>query len=128
VINLNDYDNVELYQDVAENVLPQLEIHPEIALVDPPRAGMTKGALQGLLQLTPKTLVYVSCDPSTLARDMRVLVNSGYRLESITPFRYVPPNMPYRECSYHENFKKNPVAIIFLIHASIHPYYLLLAI
>jgi 23S rRNA (uracil1939-C5)-methyltransferase len=108
VINLNDYDNVELYQDVAENVLPQLEIHPEIALVDPPRAGMTKGALQGLLQLTPKTLVYVSCDPSTLARDMRVLVNSGYRLESITPFDMFPQTCHIESVAIMKTSKKIP--------------------
>ncbi len=89
-INLDEFDNVELYQDVAENALPQLDVHPDIALVDPPRAGMVKGALQGLLRLAPKTLVYISCDPATLARDVRLFINGGYRLESITPFDMFP--------------------------------------
>lgn len=106
VINLNDYDNVELYQDAAENVLPQLNISPEVAIVDPPRAGMTKGALQGLLRLAPRTLVYVSCDPSTLARDMRVLVNSGYRLESITPFDMFPQTCHIESIAIMKTSKK----------------------
>jgi 23S rRNA (uracil1939-C5)-methyltransferase len=90
VINLDAFDNVELYQDAAENVLPQLDVHPDIALVDPPRAGLARGALQGLLQQSPKTLVYVSCDPATLARDARTLTQAGYRLQSITPFDLFP--------------------------------------
>ncbi|MBN1538470.1 MAG: class I SAM-dependent RNA methyltransferase [Anaerolineales bacterium] len=90
MINLDAYDNVELYQDAAENVLPQLDVHPEIALVDPPRAGLAKGALQGLFRLAPKTLVYVSCDLATLARDARILCKEGYRLHSITPFDLFP--------------------------------------
>ncbi len=89
-INLDAYDHVELYQDAAENALPQLDLHPEIALVDPPRAGMAKGALQGLLQLAPNTLVYVSCDPATLARDARNLIKGGYQLKRITPFDLFP--------------------------------------
>lgn len=100
MINLDVCDNIELYQDSAENVLPQLDLHPEIALVDPPRAGLAKGALQGLLQLAPKTLVYISCDPSTLARDVRLLTQGGYRLQSITPFDLFPQTCHIESVSF----------------------------
>jgi 23S rRNA (uracil1939-C5)-methyltransferase len=100
VINLDEFDNVELYQDSAESVLPQLDVHPEIALVDPPRAGMAKGAMQGLLRLAPETLVYVSCDPATLARDARILIKGGYRLQSITPFDMFPQTCHIESVSF----------------------------
>ncbi len=88
--NLDEFDNVELYEDAAENVLGVLEIRPDIVILDPPRAGLEAAAREGLLRLQPQSIIYVSCDPSTLARDARRLVDGGYRLESVTPFDLFP--------------------------------------
>jgi 23S rRNA (uracil1939-C5)-methyltransferase len=59
-------------------------------IVDPPRTGMSREAVQRLLQLTPPRLLYVSCDVATLARDVRLLVDHGYHLEQITAFDLFP--------------------------------------
>ena len=89
-INLDEFSNVELYEAPAEDVLPQLEIQPDVAIVDPPRAGLDKKALDAILNLSPKTLAYISCDPSTLARDAARLIAGGYTLLEVTPFDLFP--------------------------------------
>jgi 23S rRNA (uracil1939-C5)-methyltransferase len=90
VINLNEFENVELYEDFAENVLPTLDIQPDVVLVDPPRAGVEKEALDAIVKMNPKMIAYVSCDPSTLARDAARLMNNGYKLLDVTPFDLFP--------------------------------------
>ena len=89
-VNLEQFDNIELYEDAAENVLPALDVQPDIILVDPPRAGLQPAALDAIVQMQPQTIIYVSCDPSTLARDAARLLNGGYHLRSVTPFDLFP--------------------------------------
>jgi 23S rRNA (uracil1939-C5)-methyltransferase len=89
-VNLDEFDHVELYEAPAEDVLPALDLHPDIVLVDPPRAGLDRRALDGILALGAGTLAYVSCDPSTLARDAARLVKGGYQLVEVTPFDLFP--------------------------------------
>jgi 23S rRNA (uracil1939-C5)-methyltransferase len=88
--NLDAFDNVELYEATAEQVLPALDLRPDVILVDPPRAGLGPTVLDGLLALRAPILVYVSCDPATLGRDTRRLVAGGYCLRQITPFDLFP--------------------------------------
>jgi len=90
VENLDEFDNVEVYEDEAENVLPVLELRPDVVLVDPPRAGLDKVVLDALLEMRPHTLAYVSCDPATLGRDAKRLVKGGYVLQEVTPFDLFP--------------------------------------
>ena len=59
-------------------------------MMDPPRAGSDQKFLQSLLMLKPKRVVYVSCNPETLARDLRVLVDGGYQAEWATPVDMFP--------------------------------------
>jgi 23S rRNA (uracil1939-C5)-methyltransferase len=59
-------------------------------LVDPPRTGMSREALDGLIGLKPPRVVYLSCDVATLARDCRRLADAGYRLEHIEAFDLFP--------------------------------------
>ncbi|MGB9898264.1 MAG: 23S rRNA (uracil(1939)-C(5))-methyltransferase RlmD, partial [Thermanaerothrix sp.] len=89
-VNLDEFDHVALYQGAAEEVLPWLDVHPDVVVVDPPRAGMAPAALEALIRLEPPFLAYVSCDPATLARDLRQLIAAGYRLVQITPFDLFP--------------------------------------
>lgn len=90
---LNGVDNVMAYEGVLERVLGAMRRQREridIALVDPPRSGCLPRALNELTAIGPRTLVYVSCDPSTLARDLRLICDSGYRLTSVQPVDMFP--------------------------------------
>jgi 23S rRNA (uracil1939-C5)-methyltransferase len=89
-VNLDEFDGVELYEGAAEDVIPHLEAEPALVLVDPPRAGLERQVLDSILKMNPPTLLYVSCDPSTLARDAARLVAGGYRLVEVTPFDLFP--------------------------------------
>ncbi len=93
VVNLDEFDHVELYQAPAEQALPTLaDALPagSVVIVDPPRAGLHPTALHALLRLRPAHLAYVSCDPATLARDTARLLRAGYRLDHVTPFDLFP--------------------------------------
>jgi tRNA/tmRNA/rRNA uracil-C5-methylase (TrmA/RlmC/RlmD family) len=69
---------------------------PSVVIVDPPRTGMSKEAMTGALRLNARTVVYVSCDVATLARDTRRFVESGYDIQSISAFDLFP-NTPHVE-------------------------------
>lgn len=88
--NLDEFEHIELYEGAAEVVLPALDIQPNMVIVDPPRAGIAREALDALARLRPPLLAYVSCDPATLARDAKRLIKAGYRLTSIQPFDLFP--------------------------------------
>lgn len=88
--NLAQFDDVELYEAAVELALPEIAAHADAVLVDPPRAGLEAAALEALLARAPGRIVYVSCDPSTLARDGKGLIRGGYRLIRATPFDLFP--------------------------------------
>lgn len=90
VVNLDEFDHVELYEAPAEDVLPILDVEPDVILLDPPRTGVARRALDGIVSMNAPVLVYISCDPATLARDARYLVSKGYRLSSSTLFDLFP--------------------------------------
>lgn len=96
---LNGVDNVEFVQgDVGQISRLTHGKQPDIVVVDPARAGLSKRAIQGLLKSLPRKLVYVSCNAATQARDVREFVNKGlYRLESVRPFDLFPQTM-HVEC------------------------------
>jgi 23S rRNA (uracil1939-C5)-methyltransferase len=100
--NLDEFDHVELYEGLAEDVIPHLEAKPDIILVDPPRAGLEKRVIDGILKLNPQTIAYVSCDPATLARDSARLMNGGYRLKAVTPFDIFPQTYHIESISLFE--------------------------
>ena len=62
----------------------------DFVLLDPPRAGAEDGAVDGILALQPRHISYVSCNPATLARDLKILAASGYRLDSLAAFDMFP--------------------------------------
>ena len=100
--NLNEFDNLELYEAPAEHVLPQLDLPADVVIVDPPRAGLDKKVLDAILNLSPKTLAYISCDPSTLARDAARLIAGGYTLLKVTPFDLFPQTYHIESISIFE--------------------------
>jgi len=65
----------------------------DLVLMDPPRTGLSKEALTGLLRLRPHRLVYLSCDPPTLGRDLRAMREAGYRVTRLQGFDMFPQTM-----------------------------------
>lgn len=88
--NLADLPNVEIIEGAVETVLSQLPGVYDAAVLDPPRAGVDARALAALISHAPRQIVYVSCDPSTLARDARTLTQNGYRLLNAQPVDMFP--------------------------------------
>ena len=89
----NGFTNVEFVHGTAENLLPELiknGVKPEVILVDPPRKGCDRSALEAILQMSPERIVYVSCKPSTMARDLAILAEGGYAVKTIQPVDQFP--------------------------------------
>jgi 23S rRNA (uracil1939-C5)-methyltransferase len=106
-VNLDEFNNVELYEADAEEALPALDVQPDVVIVDPPRAGLDKTVIDALVALKPKTLAYVSCDPSTLARDAARLIAGGYQLKQVTPFDLFPQTYHIESISIFEPVTRN---------------------
>jgi 23S rRNA (uracil1939-C5)-methyltransferase len=103
--NLDEFNNVELYEGPAEEILPGLAGRLDsstFVIVDPPRAGIEKHALDAIISIRPQIIAYVSCDPSTLARDAARLIAGGYRLVEVTPFDLFPQTYHIESISIFE--------------------------
>ena len=85
--------NTEFHVGKAEVVVPELYAQgyrADVVVVDPPRKGCERVVLDTILQMAPRTLVYVSCDPGSLARDLAYLLAHGYRLDAVQPVDMFP--------------------------------------
>lgn len=95
--NLAGFDNVTRLVGTVEDLLPGLDPAPDLVIVDPPRIGLAPSVVEALLASACRRLVYVSCDPATLARDLRLLVDGaphagqpGFSLTSVQPLDMFP--------------------------------------
>lgn len=79
--NLAPFDGVELYQASAEQALPAIPAAHDVVFVDPPRAGLSKEVTEGIIRRAPQRVVYLSCDPATMARDGKQLAAGGFQLD-----------------------------------------------
>jgi 23S rRNA (uracil1939-C5)-methyltransferase len=96
---LNAIANVTFQTGTVETLLPQLGIATDVVLLDPPRKGCDKSIIDTLLQTLPKHIVYISCKPATLARDLKLLCATGdYQLTHVQPADFFPQT-PHVECA-----------------------------
>ncbi|MGQ3480695.1 23S rRNA (uracil(1939)-C(5))-methyltransferase RlmD [Paenibacillus sp. TY11] len=90
---LNEMRNVKFEVGASENVIPAWKeqgITADVIVVDPPRKGCDPRLLDTILEMKPERVVYVSCNPSTLARDLRILEDGGYRTVEVQPVDMFP--------------------------------------
>lgn len=81
---INGIENAEFFVGASEDVADSLP-KPDVIVVDPPRKGCDEKLLSTILKVLPKRVVYVSCDPATLARDLKILCGNGYTLSKVRP-------------------------------------------
>ena len=93
LLNLNKLDNVEFYVGKAEEVVPKMYKQGKranVVVVDPPRKGCDEKVLDTIVSMEPDRVVYVSCNPSTLARDLNYLDERGYKCLEVQPVDMFP--------------------------------------
>ena len=97
---INAVENAEFYVGKAEEVLPEYyagfeqmhgkKAHADVIVVDPPRKGCDEALLETIVKMEPEKVVYVSCDPATLARDVKYLRENGYEVKKVRPVDMFP--------------------------------------
>jgi 23S rRNA (uracil1939-C5)-methyltransferase len=88
---LNGINNVEFRTGEVEAILPELDMQADVVLLDPPRTGCDRAVLDALTAMQPAQIIYISCKPATLARDLQVLCEQGnYQLDLVQPADFFP--------------------------------------
>jgi 23S rRNA (uracil1939-C5)-methyltransferase len=97
---LNEIENARFYAGdvrLAMRELVQTAGRPDVAMIDPPRAGLSQKVVRRIIEAAPKRIVYVSCNPTTLAPNAAQLVEAGYELRKVAPVDMFPQT-PHIEC------------------------------
>ncbi len=89
-VNLKPFDNVTRVVGKVEDTLPGMTPSPDVVVIDPPRSGLFPGVVEAILESAARRVVYVSCDPATLARDLRLFVDGGFTVAEIQPVDMFP--------------------------------------
>ena len=85
---LNKINNIEYICDKVENVIESFK-DIDLVIVDPPRAGLDKKSIDNIIKISPKNIIYISCNPNTLIRDLNIL-KKEYSIKEITPYNLFP--------------------------------------
>ena len=86
----DNIENVQFVLGKTEDVIADLDAEIDALILDPPRVGCHPDALEAILRFAPKKIAYVSCDPSTLARDLDILLQGNYRIDHVQPIDMFP--------------------------------------
>ena len=89
-VNLAPYPNVRRITGTVEEQLPLLDPQPDVVVVDPPRVGLDASIIETLVDSDVRRMVYVSCEPATLARDLRRFVDGGFTIAEVQPIDMFP--------------------------------------
>lgn len=88
---VNKIDNVKFIEGEVETIFAELDIQPDLVILDPPRKGCQPEFLETLLNFQPQKIVYISCHPATLARDLKLLCqDNNYQIEFVQPADFFP--------------------------------------
>lgn len=97
----NDVHNIQFVNADASKgaqMIIRSKINIDAMIVDPPRKGLSKDTIDAILKIAPKRLVYVSCDPATLARDVKIITENNYKLEKVQPCDMFPQTVHVETC------------------------------
>ncbi len=98
---INQINNITFLEGTVENILPQLDVSPDIILIDPPRKGCNPLVLDTILRLKPKQIVYISCQGATLARDLQYMCQKGdYFLDLVQPIDFFPQTVHLESAAF----------------------------
>jgi len=86
----NKITNCKFIKGTCEKIVPDLEEQFDVVILDPPRTGCKPELIEALIKKTAKRIVYVSCNPATLARDLALLVKAGYNVAEVQPIDMFP--------------------------------------
>lgn len=100
---INNVKNIDFICGESGKELYNIKFNPDVIIVDPPRSGLSRETIKNIFKLNAKKLIYVSCDPMTLARDLNLL-NEKYEVIELTPFDMFP-NTKHVECLSVLNLK-----------------------
>lgn len=90
---LNRIDNAEFFSGAAQDILPKWAkegLKSQVVVVDPPRKGCDVQVIEAICEIKPERIIYVSCDPATLARDLKAFCQRGCRIQKVKPFDMFP--------------------------------------
>lgn len=93
---INNVKNIDFICGDSGKMIDNLDFNPDVVIVDPPRSGLDKNTISNIIKIKSKELIYVSCDPMTFVRDLKIL-NEYYDIKEITPFDMFP-NTKHVEC------------------------------
>ena len=86
----NKLNNVQFQQSTVEKTIRSLPVSSSVCIVDPPRAGLDSKVCESLIHSRPEELIYISCHPATLSRDLKLLTESGYVVSNLVPLDMFP--------------------------------------
>lgn len=91
-IKINNLKNIQFLSGDSKDVLKKIDYNFDVVIVDPPRAGLSREAIDEIKKINPKKIIYVSCDPATLARDLKIF-SDKYKVIEVTPLDMFPNTM-----------------------------------
>ncbi|MFK7889790.1 MAG: methyltransferase domain-containing protein, partial [Granulosicoccus sp.] len=92
--------NTTFHQSTVEKILGKLSLDNALCIVDPPRSGLDVSVTEKLIQQECQSLVYVSCHPATLARDLKLMCDAGFVINTVIPLDMFPQTA-HLECLVH---------------------------
>ncbi|MBR5368040.1 MAG: class I SAM-dependent RNA methyltransferase [Lachnospiraceae bacterium] len=124
----NGITNAEFFCGPAEEVVPEMyakdpSYGADIVVVDPPRKGCDPKLLDCLVRMSPHSIIYVSCDPATLARDIKILRKGGYTLRRVMPVDMFPQTVHVETCCLLERVSNRKVDSYVKLNVKMEDYY-----
>jgi 23S rRNA (uracil1939-C5)-methyltransferase len=86
-IELNKVNNIQMELGMIEKVFPR---RADVVILDPPRGGCSEKALKLVVKANPRRIIYVSCNPETMAKDLKELTRNNYKVELVQPVDMFP--------------------------------------